>query len=500
MSALEDLKTRLADIYNLEMTGALLDWDQQTYMPPGGVAARAEQRTTISKIAHAMHIDSATGRLLEAAERECGDLAADSVEAALLRRARRDFDNATKLPEALVEETARVTALSQDEWAYARAENDYARFAPWLEKIVDLQQRTAEALGYEEKLYDALLDQYEEGMTCSQLDPIFEQLKAATVPLVQGINANIDAVDDALLSRDYDEDLQKEFAEEVLRDCGFDWARGRQDRSVHPFCTNFSQGDVRITTRYNRNALASALFGSMHEMGHGLYEQGIDPAYEGTPLGGGVSLGIHESQSRLWENLVGRSRPFWNKYFPTLQTVFPQALSDHDAETFYRAINRAAPSLIRVEADEVTYNLHIILRYEMENELLEGRLSVADAPEAWNAKMQSYFGLTPPSHAEGILQDVHWSIGAMGYFPTYSLGNIISAQLWEKALQEHPGIPEDIENGEFSALLGWLRQNIHQHGRRYTPSSLVKLATGTPLRVEPYLNYLQTKFGEIYGI
>jgi carboxypeptidase Taq len=269
---------------------------------------------------------------------------------------------------------------------------------------------------------------------------------------------------------------------------------------VHPFCTNFGRDDVRITTRYSRNDLQSALFGSMHEMGHALYEQGIDEALDGTLLGGGTSLGVHESQSRLWENLVGRNREFWSHYFPTLRETFPTQLADVDLEEFYRAMNRVNPSLIRVEADEVTYNLHIILRYEMENELLEERLSVADAPEAWNARMQEYLGITPPSNREGILQDVHWSIGAMGYFPTYSLGNILSVQLWERALQDEPSIPNEIANGRFSSLLGWLRENVHRHGRKFPPRVLVERATGRGLDVAPYAAYLKHKFGAIYNI
>ncbi|HEU4753689.1 MAG TPA: carboxypeptidase M32, partial [Armatimonadota bacterium] len=299
---------------------------------------------------------------------------------------------------------------------------------------------------------------------------------------------------------DYDEDLQRRFAESVLADCGYDFQRGRQDRSVHPFCTHFSRNDVRITTRYDRNFLPMALFGSMHEMGHALYEQGISEALEGNILGGGASLGVHESQSRLWENLVGRSRAFWRHYFPKLRETFPQPLSGTDEEQFYRAINRVAPSLIRVEADEVTYNLHIIIRYEMENELLEGRLAVKDAPEAWNERYRSYLGVTPPNNAEGILQDVHWSIGIMGYFPTYSLGNLLSVQLYDTALVAHPAIPDEIARGQFGALLGWMRENIHQYGRRYLPAELVRRATGTELRAGPYVRYLRTKFGEIYSL
>lgn len=498
--ALSELKAKLADIHNLRTVGAVLDWDQQTYMPPGGVGPRAEQKAVISKLSHEMFVDPKIGMLLDRAAEEVGDLTVDTDEAALVRVTRRDWDKATKLPTELVEEFTRVTALAQEEWAKARAANDYAAFAPWLEKILDLTRRTADALGYEDRLYDALLDQYEPGLTSRELDRIFGEVKEQTIPLARAIFERVEKVDASVLHREYDEEKQKVFAEEILQQCGFDFTRGRQDRSVHPFCTNFSKHDVRLTTRYDRNFLPMALFGSLHEMGHGLYEQGSADELDGTPLAGGTSLGVHESQSRLWENLVGRSRPFWTRYFPKLVETFPESLAGVPLETFYRAINRVAPSLIRVEADEVTYNLHIIIRYEMEVELLEGRLSVADAPEAWNARMKEYLGLVPPTNAEGILQDVHWSIGIMGYFPTYSLGNILSVQLFDQALAAHPTIPDEIQHGEFATLLDWLRTNVHRHGRKYLPTDLVQRVTGGPLRTEPYVNYLRTKFGEIYDL
>jgi len=498
--ALTALKERLSDLHQLHMAAALLDWDQQTYMPSGGVGARAEQRATLSKLSHDMLTSGDTARLLEKAEAANGGLPHGSDDWALLRVARRDFDKATRIPTELVVEFSRVTALAQEEWAKARAADDYAAFAPWLERIVDLTRRTAEALGYQDRLYDALLDQYEPGMTSAQIDRIFAELKQEIVPLARAIFERVDQVDASVLTRDYDEEKQKQFAERVLAECGFDFKRGRQDRSVHPFCTHFSRTDVRITTRYDRNFLSMALFGSLHEMGHGLYEQGTAESLEGTILASGASLGVHESQSRLWENLVGRSRAFWQRYYPDLQRTFPDALGDTSPEAFYRAMNRVAPSLIRVEADEVTYNLHIILRYELEQELLEGRLSVADAPEAWNAKMQDLLGILPPNYAEGVLQDVHWSIGIMGYFPTYSLGNILSVQLWEKAVSEVPSIPADVTEGRFAPLLGWLRQNVHQHGRKYYPGELIPQVTGSPLTAGPYIAYLKSKFGEIYGL
>ena len=351
-------------------------------------------------------------------------------------------------------------------------------------------------------MYDALLDDYEEGMTADALDPLFEELKRQTVPLVAQIAQQADRLGgtDEILRQECDEARQQSFATRVITDCGYDFTRGRLDRAVHPFCTNFSPNDVRITTRYDAHWFPGSFFGCLHEMGHAFYEMNVKPTYESTPLAGGVSLGVHESQSRLWENLVGRSPAFWRHYYPELQKVFPGQFGGVPAETFYAAINRVSPSLIRVEADEVTYNLHIILRYEMEQELLEGRVGVADAPAAWNQRMRAYLGLTPPTDREGILQDVHWSGGGMGYFPTYTLGNILATQFFEAAVQRHPGIPEEIGRGRFGTLLEWLRVNVQQFGRKYRPGELVTRATGRGLETGPYVGYLKRKFGGGYGL
>jgi carboxypeptidase Taq len=503
-SPVQALKTRLAEIHNLDMASTLLRWDERVYMPPGGAHARGEQRATLSKISHALLTSNEMAGLLEVAEREVGDTNGLSEnisdEAALVRIARRNFDRAVRLPEALVLELARTRSLAYSQWLESRLDGNFAHFAPWLEKLLDLQRQAAQCYGYKERMYDALFDHYEPGMTSSSLDPIFEELKAAIIPLARELQSKLDTVSNDFLFRDYNLAHQREFIDAVVTDCGFDWSRGRQDTSVHPFCTNFSSSDVRITTRYSQNDLRSALFGSLHEMGHALYEQGTAPELDGTPLSGAVSLGVHESQSRLWENLVGRSRPFWSHYYPKLQQAFPDQLSDVTLEQFYRGINRLSTSLIRVAADEVTYDLHIILRYEMENELLEGSLSVADAPDAWNAKMESYLGVVPPTAKEGILQDIHWSAGAFGNFPTYTIGNILSVQLWEKAIEVSPQIPKEIAEGQFGSLLGWLRENVHRSGRKLEPQELIQHATGSPLNVKPYTDYLRRKFSEIYEI
>ena len=502
MQAMEQLQEHLAEIKALSEAAAVLEWDQQTYMPPGGAAARAAQITALAGVVHEKATGDKTARLLDAAERQAAGLDSDSDDAAYLRAARRDFDLATKVPTSLVAETARVTTLAHEQWAQARAESDWSRFAPWLAQILDLTRQTADYLGHGGERYDALLDQYEPGMTTAEVRAMFEAIKPDLVALVQAVAAKgPKAVDDSVLHRDFDEDTQRRFGEKVVTTLGYDFRRGRQDRAVHPFCTSFGRDDVRITTRFDKNFLPMAMFGSIHETGHAMYEQGVAERFAGNILADGASLGFHESQSRLWENLVGRSRPFWQRFYPDLQASFPNALGDVEMETFYRAINKVAPSLIRVEADEVTYNLHILLRFEMEQALLSGEISVDDAPAAWNAKMQQYFGLTPPDDTHGILQDVHWSGGSLGYFPTYSVGNLLSVQLYDQANRDLGGeIEAQIAAGEFTPLLGWLRENVHQYGRKYLPKELVQRVVGGPLDPAPYLNYLKTKFGEVYGV
>jgi carboxypeptidase Taq len=360
--------------------------------------------------------------------------------------------------------------------------------------------RLAEVLGYEDRIYDPLLDQYEPEMKTAQVSAIFDNLKGELLPLVKAISESARAVDDSIIRQPYDERKQWDFGLEIIKDFGFDFTRGRQDKSVHPFTTSFSINDVRLTTRVDPNYLPTALFGTLHECGHGLYEQGVSPSLERTSLDDGASLGVHESQSRLWENLVGRSREFWSHYFPRFQAFFPDQLTGVDVETFYRAVNRVEPSFIRVEADEVTYNLHILLRFELENEMLEGKVKIAELPEAWNAKMQGYLGVIPPNAALGVLQDVHWSGGMLGYFPTYSLGNLISVQFFDKAKADIPSLPDQIAAGKFDQLLSWLRENVHRHGRKYTPAEMVKRVTGNELTAANYVAYIKSKFSDIYGL
>ena len=497
---LDALKRLLGTVEDLHRASAILGWDQQTYMPPRGAHARAEQLATLDSLAHKLFVLADIGKLLNDLEEDAAKLAYDSDEASLIRVTRREYDKAKRVPPELIEEISRTTSLALESWTRARAESKFKTFQPDLEKIVELEIQLADRLGYTDRIYDALLDEYEPEMTTAQVTTIFDALKAELIPLVRKIAEKADKVDDKCLHRAYPEKKQWDFGIDVIKRLGFDFARGRQDKSVHPFTTGFGLGDTRITTRVDKRFLPMALFGTIHETGHALYDMGYRPELERTPLAGGASLGVHESQSRLWENVVGRSRGFWKFFFPRLRKVFPRQLADQNVESFYRAVNRVHPSFIRVEADEVTYSLHIMLRFELENDLVERKLKVADVPEAWNAKMKEYLGIVPPDDAHGCLQDIHWSGGSIGYFATYALGSILSVQLFEQAARDIPSLSSQIEHGEFGGLLNWLRKNLHQHGRKFTLDELARRITGEPLTTKPYLGYLKKKFGEIYGV
>ena len=495
MSAYESLLTRLAELGNLGQAAALLGWDQQCYMPQGGGLARANAMGAMGKLLHERFTDDETERLLAQAEAEGAEEGSD--RALTLRVVRRDFDRAVKLPTNLVATLARETALAHEIWVKARQESNFAHFAPTLERLLELSRQVADHLGHSGCRYDALLDQYEPGMTTAQVATAFAEVREGLLPLMEIIRDG-KPVDDSCLKRHYDEKTQLEFTEYIARKLGFDFTHGRQDLAVHPFCQGLHRTDVRLTTRVEPNWLPCALMGTIHEAGHGMYEQGFSPADDDTPLSGATSLAFHESQSRLWENIIGRSRPFWNVFYPGLQRHFPTVLADTDAHQFYRAINRVEPSLIRVEADEVTYCLHIFLRFELEQELIAGTLDVGHLPEAWNHKMHSYLGITPPSNALGCLQDVHWSGAMFGYFPTYALGTMLSAQLFETALESDPEIEPALMRGDYAPLLAWLRENVHRPGRRYLPGELVERVCGEPLSAKPLLRYLNRKYREIY--
>ena len=492
------LVDHLATAGDLDSASSVLLWDQQTYMPPGGGAGRAELLATLARLSHEIVASDETARLLDRA----GEPEPGTDAAAVLRLARRAYERATRLPSDLIADVSRATALAEPAWRDARAADDFEVLLPHLKRLLDLQRRTADHLGYEDHPYDALLDRYEPGVKKARVESIFDELGRGAADMVRAVSTvdgSARGDRDGILRGAFDEATQRTFGESVATAFGYDWDRGRQDRATHPFCINFGDpGDVRITTRFDPAWLSPALFATLHETGHGLYEQGVDPAYSRTPLAGGVSLGVHESQSRLWENVVGRSRPFWEHFYPRLQGAFPGALGGTGVETFYRAINAASPSEIRVEADELTYNLHIVIRFELEVALIEGSLAVEDLPAAWNAKMEEHLGLVPKTDARGVLQDVHWAAGIFGYFPTYTIGNVLSVQLYEAALEAHPEIPTQMERGEFGLLLGWMRENVHRHGSKYDPEDLIRNATGRSLETAPYLNYLRIKFGELY--
>ena len=495
---LNQLKTILNEVADLNAASALLGWDQQTYMPAGSAEGRGNQLATLGQIAHIKFTADEVGRLLEDLEPQAAQLDPDSDAARLVKVTRREYDKNTRVPAEWVAEFARVTTVGQQVWQEARVENNFAKFQPYLEKIIDLRRQYAAIFAPYDHVYDPLLDDFEPGMKTAEVKEIFGKLRPQQVELIKAI-AERPQVDDSFLHQKFAEQQQWDFGVEVITKIGYDWQRGRQDRSAHPFTTNFGIDDVRITTKFLPDFVSSAIFSTVHETGHALYEQGVDHALERTPLAGGASLGMHESQSRLWENLVGRSYPFWQHFYPRLQEFFPDQLGNVSLDAFYKGINKVQPSLIRIEADEATYNLHIMLRLELEIALIEGSLQVKDLPQAWNSRMQEYLGVTPTNDKNGVLQDIHWSGGMVGYFSTYALGNLISAQLWERINQDIPDLPDQIRKGEFSALLGWLRNNIHRHGAKYESQELVKRITGSKIDPAPYLRYLTDKFSKVYG-
>ncbi len=494
-----ELQTRLAEIVDLGKTAAILGWDQQVMMPAKGAPVRAEQLATIGRIAHQKFTSPEIGKLLD-------DLAGfeqehdyDSFEASLIRVTRQDWEKARKVPSELRAEMTRASSLAIPVWVNARKTNDFASFLPVLRTNLDLRKRYVECFdGKYAEPYDVLLDDYERGMKTAEVREIFDYLKLHQAPLVQEIAGR--AGPPAPGERTFPIPHQKTFELEVIQRFGFDPDGWRLDPTVHPFASGAGQNDIRITTRYFEDSL-DGLFGTMHETGHGLYEHQVGPELERTPLGRGTSLGLHESQSRMWENLVGRARPMWRFFFPRLQELYPDALAGYDTERWYREINTVEPSLIRVESDEATYNLHIILRFELEQEMLAGSFPLEQLPEEWNRRVWDYLGIEVPDDTRGVLQDTHWAGGALGYFATYALGNLISAQIWEKVTAELPDLEAQFEQGEFGALREWLGQHLHRHGRKFTPSETLERVVGTPkIDPEPYVRYLRAKFGDIYGL
>jgi carboxypeptidase Taq len=497
---LQELKKRLLEIDDLEKAAAVLSWDQSTYMPPGGAEARGRHIATLTRLAHEKFTDPAIGRLLDDLQPYAESLPYDSDDASLIRVTRRKYEREIRVPPDFVGELSNHMAQSYQVWTEARPADDFARMQPWLEKTLDYSRKLAQFFPGYEHIIDPLVDYADYGMKASTLKVLFADLRRELVPIVQAITSQPPA-DDACLRQYYPQEAQLAISKELVARMGYDFQRGRLDLTHHPFETNFAVGDVRITTRVKEYDLRECLYGVLHEGGHGMYEQGVRPALDGTPIGGGASAGLHESQSRLWENVVGRSRDFCAYAYPRLQAAFPEQLGDVPMETFYRAINRVERSLIRVDADEVTYNLHVMLRFDFEMALLEGTLAVRDLPEAWRERFQADFGIAPTDDRDGVLQDVHWYGGIVGgAFQGYTLGNILSALFYAQALQAHPEIPAEMRQGKFDTLHGWLVENIYQHGSKFTPSELVERVTGGPIRIEPYIAYLRTKYGELYAL
>jgi len=484
----------------LESVGYLLEWDERTLMPQAGGPYRAEQITLLSALAHQRQTDPRIGAWLH--ELCDSPLAADphSDTGATVRELRRRYEKKTKLPQALVEELARTAVLGQQAWVEARAKNDFASFRPHLEKTIELKQQQAECLGYTECRYDALLDDYEPAETTSNVARVLAGLREELVPLVAEIAASNRRPRHEILTGYYPEARQREFGTEMGRRIGFDFSRGRLDVTVHPFCSTMGPHDCRITTRYNEQHFPGAFFGILHEAGHGIYEQGLRAEQYGLPPGESISLGIHESQSRMWENLVGRSHAFWEHAYRDAQRAFPEALGDVGLEDFYFAINDVRPSLIRVEADEATYNLHILVRFELEQALINDDLPVADLPSVWNEKYRGYLGIVPPDDTQGVLQDIHWSAGLVGYFATYSLGNLYAAQFFRAAERDLGDLAAQFRRGEFLPLREWLRKNIHEQGKRYSAAQLVERITGRPLGHADLMAHLRGKFAPLYGL
>lgn len=497
---LAELKQRLLEVSDLGAAGAVLGWDQQVNMPPQGAASRGRHMATLARIAQEKAIDPAIGKLLDDLQPYAESLDPDADDARYIRVARRNYEKSIKVPPALVAELNENGAISYGVWAEARPKNDFAATLPYLEKTLDLSRRLANCFPGYEHIADPLIDFSDYGMKASSVRAIFAELREQLVPLVQAITSQ-EAADDSCLHHTYPETEQQAFGEKVVRAYGYDFQRGRQDKTHHPFAIKFAWGDVRITTRFKENDLGDGLFSTLHESGHAMYEQGVRPELEGGSLDGGTSSGVHESQSRLWENIVGRSLPFWEHYYPQLQAAFPAQLGNTALDTFYRAINKVQRSLIRTDADEVTYNLHVMIRFDLEMQLLEGSLALKDLPEAWHARYQSDLGLRAPDDRDGVLQDVHWYGGVIGgVFQGYTLGNIMSGLFFNQALRAHPEIMTQIGQGQFGTLHSWLQENIYQHGSKFTADELIQRVTGGPLTIVPYVEYLRTKFGALYNL
>ncbi len=495
-----ELRTHLAAVEDVRYASGLLGWDQLTMMPPRGGQARAEALATLERFTHELFTGTHTGRLLDAAEHAVGNAAPDADEASLVRVTRRHYDKARRVPARLAADLARAASVGQEAWAAARERSNFNDFAPYLTRNLELAREYVDCFDAFDCAYDVLLDDYEPGARTAEVTDLFAELKAELVPMIAKLGEHADAVDDGCLHGSFEIEHQRALVRGVVALMGFDPAGWRMDEAVHPFAAGIGAGDVRITTRWDPAYFPAGLYGAMHECGHGLYEDGIADELRRSPLGRGESLGLHESQSRLWENMVGRGRAFCGVLAPRIAELSGGSRDDLDPTTLYRAVNKVEPSMIRVEADEATYGLHIVLRFELEQELIEGRLAVADLPEAWNTRFRQYFGLQVPDDAHGVLQDVHWAAGMIGYFPTYALGNLIAGQLWAQAHQDLPDLDERIAGAELAPLREWLRDRVHRHGAKFRTGELLQRGLGGAIRVEPFVGYLKAKLTEAYGV
>jgi carboxypeptidase Taq len=497
---LDRLQEQLAEIADLSNVTRLLEWDQQTMMPAGGASGRAEALATLRRVSHEKFVSEETGRLLAEAQAALDGTPPDADAASLVRVALRRWEKARRVPTQLAADLARAASIGQQAWIRARAASDFAAFAPYLKRNLELARQYVDCFDTYSCPYDVLLEDYEPGMRTATVSRLFAELKSELVPLIATLGEHSDQVDDSCLHGSFPIGQQRELVAHVVTLMGFDPTGWRIDTAVHPFATSIGSHDVRITTRWEESFLPTALYGAMHECGHGLYEAGIAPSLQRTPLGHAESLGLHESQSRLWENMVGRGRPFSGVLAPLIARRFGGAVARLDPDTLYRAVNRVHPSFIRVEADEATYNLHVVLRFELEQELIEGRLTVEDLPEAWNARFKAYLGLDVPDDARGVLQDVHWSMGAIGYFPTYALGNLIAGQLWQRAQVDIPDLDTRVAGGDLRSLREWLLEHVHRHGSKFAMPELLERVIGGPIAVQPFVGYLKAKLGDVYGI
>ncbi|WP_327837171.1 carboxypeptidase M32 [Bacillus salipaludis] len=498
--ALEEFRALDEKISHFSSIIGLTDWDQKVMAPKKGRHTFAKAIGTLRTEVFKLSVSEEMGSLIDVLSINESASSLDAVTRAKVREYKDYYQKAKTIPADLFQEYSILTAQANDAWEEARATNDFDLFLPYLEKIINYKRKFAEIYGYEEHPYDAMLAEFEPGLTVKKLDPLFAKLRESTVSLLERIQQSGRPTPAEIFDQSYDVEKQKAFNRFILPLIGFDLEAGRLDETVHPFAQTVNTGDVRLTTRYLEHNVRSALFGTIHEAGHGIYEQNINPEFEGSVLQSGASFGIHESQSRFLENMVGRSKEFWNYFYPHIQNQFPEALENVTVEEFYRAVNTVQPSFIRVEADELTYNLHIMIRYEIEKALMAGEIEAKDLPAIWNEKMHDYLGVTPGTDTEGVLQDVHWSFGGIGYFPSYSLGNLYAAQILRKIEQDLPDFYYHIEQGRFDLIQDWLKENIHQHGKLYTPNELIKKVTGEELNAEYLVEYLEKKYSEVYGV